>query len=165
MPVDGTFPTGTAQWEKRNIALEIPVWDPDICIQCGKCSFVCPHAVIRQKVYDPSLLGNAPATFKSIDAKFKEFPGTKFTIQVAPEDCTGCALCVEACPAKDKTQVGRKAINMAAQPPIRESERENWEFFLELPEADRSAVQPHHRQEFTAAATAVRVLRRLRRLR
>jgi pyruvate-ferredoxin/flavodoxin oxidoreductase len=142
MPVDGTFPTGTAQYEKRNIALEIPVWNPDICIQCGKCSFVCPHAVIRQKVYDPSLLGNAPATFKSIDAKFKEIPGTKFTIQVAPEDCTGCALCVEACPAKDKTQVGRKAINMAAQPPIRESERENWEFFLELPEADRSLFSP-----------------------
>jgi pyruvate-ferredoxin/flavodoxin oxidoreductase len=142
MPVDGTFPTGTAQYEKRNIALEIPVWNPDICIQCGKCSFVCPHAVIRQKVYDPSLLGNAPATFKSTDAKFKEIPGTKFTIQVAPEDCTGCALCVEACPAKDKTQVGRKAINMAAQPPIRESERENWEFFLELPETDRSLFSP-----------------------
>ena len=142
MPVDGTYPTGTAQWEKRNIALEIPVWESDLCIQCGKCSFVCPHAVIRQKVYDPKLLEGAPATFKSIDAKFKEMPGMKFTIQVAPEDCTGCALCVEACPAKDKTNVSRKAINMAEQPPLRESERNNWEFFLELPEVDRTAFAP-----------------------
>ncbi len=140
MPVDGTFPTATAQWEKRNIALEIPVWDPEVCIQCGKCSFVCPHAVIRQKVYDPKYLENAPATFKAVDAKFKELPGMKFTIQVAPEDCTGCALCVEACPAKNKTQAGLKAINMAAQPPIRESERENWEFFLEIPETDRTIL-------------------------
>jgi pyruvate-ferredoxin/flavodoxin oxidoreductase len=142
MPVDGTYPTGTAQWEKRNIALEIPVWESDLCIQCGKCSFVCPHAVIRQKVYDPKLLEGAPATFKSIDAKFKEMPGMKFTIQVAPEDCTGCALCVEACPAKDKANPSRKAINMAEQPPLRESERTNWEFFLELPEVDRTAFAP-----------------------
>ncbi len=141
-PVDGTFPTGTAQWEKRNISLEIPVWEADLCIQCGKCSFVCPHAVIRQKVYDPKLLANAPATFKSLDAKFRELPGTKFTVQVAPEDCTGCALCIEACPAKDKTQAGRKAINMAPQLPIRESERDNWNFFLSLPEVDRTAFQP-----------------------
>ncbi|BAJ64858.1 pyruvate:ferredoxin (flavodoxin) oxidoreductase [Anaerolinea thermophila] len=142
MPVDGTFPTATAQYEKRNIALEIPVWEPDLCIQCGKCAMVCPHAVIRMKVYEPELLANAPATFKSIDAKFKEFPNTKFTIQVAPEDCTGCALCVEACPAKDKTQAGRKAINMAPQPPIREQERENWNFFLSLPDVDPTAVAP-----------------------
>jgi pyruvate-ferredoxin/flavodoxin oxidoreductase len=142
MPVDGTFPTGTSQWEKRNIALEIPVWESDLCIQCGKCAFVCPHATIRQKVYDPALLANAPATFKSVDAKFKEMPGLKFTIQIAPEDCTGCALCVEACPAKDKSQAGRKAINMAAQPPIREQERENWEFFMGLPEPDRTAFSP-----------------------
>ncbi|WP_322508165.1 pyruvate:ferredoxin (flavodoxin) oxidoreductase [Anaerolinea sp.] len=142
MPVDGTFPTGTAQYEKRNIALEIPVWEPDLCIQCGKCAMVCPHAVIRMKVYEPELLANAPATFKSTDAKFKEFPNTKFTIQVAPEDCTGCALCVEACPAKDKTQAGRKAINMAPQPPIREQERENWNFFLSLPDVDPTAVAP-----------------------
>jgi pyruvate-ferredoxin/flavodoxin oxidoreductase len=141
-PVDGTFPTGTAQWEKRNIALEIPVWEPDLCIQCGKCAFVCPHAVIRQKVYDPAVLKTAPVTYKSIDAKFKELPGLKFTVQVAPEDCTGCALCVEACPAKDKSQVGRKAINMADQLPIRATERDNWNFFLALPDPDRTAFLP-----------------------
>jgi pyruvate-ferredoxin/flavodoxin oxidoreductase len=142
MPIDGTFPTGTAQWEKRNIALEIPVWEPDLCIQCGKCAIVCPHAVIRMKVYEPALLAGAPETFKSTDAKFKELPGTKYTLQVAPEDCTGCALCIEACPVKDKTQVGRKAINMAPQPPIRETERANWEFFQTLPEADPCATNP-----------------------
>ena len=142
MPVDGTFPTNTARWEKRNLALEIPVWEPSLCIQCGKCVFVCPHAVIRQKVYDPALLADAPATFKSLDAKYKEFPGTKYTIQVSPEDCTGCALCIEACPAKDKTQVGRKALNMADQPPLREPESANWEFFLNLPDPDRTTVSP-----------------------
>jgi pyruvate-ferredoxin/flavodoxin oxidoreductase len=143
MPLDGTFPTGTTQWEKRNITLEIPVWEPDLCIQCGKCSMVCPHAVIRQKVYAPALLAKAPPSFKSMDAKFKEFPGTKYTIQVSPEDCTGCGLCIEACPAKDKTQVSRKAINMADQPPLREQENSNWAFFLGLPEADRAAFQPN----------------------
>ncbi len=142
MPVDGTFPTGTARWEKRNISLEIPVWESDLCIQCGKCAFVCPHAVIRQKVYDPAYLENAPATFKAIDAKFKELPGMKYTIQVAPEDCTGCGLCIEVCPAKDKSQAGRKAINMAAQPPIRETERANWDFFFDLPEVDRTKFNP-----------------------
>jgi pyruvate-ferredoxin/flavodoxin oxidoreductase len=140
-PVDGSFPTGTTKWEKRNIALEIPVWEPDLCIQCGKCAFVCPHATIRQKVYDPALLVNAPPTFKSMEAKFKEFPGTAYTIQIAPEDCTGCQLCVQVCPAKDKTQVGRKAINMAPQPPIREQEAENWNFFLTLPVPDRTAMK------------------------
>src|SRR6266571_3635895 len=136
LPVDGTYPSGTASWEKRNIALEVPVWDPDICIQCGKCVMVCPHSVIREKVYDPAKLEGAPDTFLSADAHFKEFPGMKYTLQVAPEDCTGCGLCVEACPVKDKRQVGRKAINMAPQPPLREREKINWEFFLSLPEVD-----------------------------
>ena len=142
MPVDGTFPTATARWEKRNITLEIPAWDPGVCIQCGKCAFVCPHAAIRIKVYDPAILKNAPATFKSTDAKFKEFPGMKYTVQVAPEDCTGCGLCVETCPAKNKAQPELKAINLTSQPPIRESERDNWNFFFDIPEADRTAFQP-----------------------
>jgi pyruvate-ferredoxin/flavodoxin oxidoreductase len=142
MPIDGTFPTGTSQYEKRNIALEIPAWDPSICIQCGKCAMVCPHAVIRMKVYEPALLAGAPATFKAMDAKFKELPGMKYTIQVAPEDCTACGLCIEACPAKNKSQVGLKAINMVEQPPIRETERANWEFFQTLPEGDPCATPP-----------------------
>jgi pyruvate-ferredoxin/flavodoxin oxidoreductase len=140
-PVDGSYPTGTSKWEKRNIALEIPEWDVDICIQCGKCVFVCPHAVIREKVYDPALLENAPASFLSADARWKEFPNMKYTLSVAPEDCTGCALCVEICPAKDKSQVGRKAINMVDQPPIREREVGNWDFFLTIPEVDRTAIK------------------------
>ncbi len=140
IPVDGTFPTGTAQYEKRNIALEIPAWDPATCIQCGKCVMVCPHAVIRQKVYDPALLAKAPAGFKSTEAKFRELPGTMYTIQVAPEDCTGCALCVEACPAKNKSQAGLKAINMVEQPPIREAERANWEFFQTLPDIEPGSI-------------------------
>jgi pyruvate-ferredoxin/flavodoxin oxidoreductase len=140
MPVDGTFPTGTTKWEKRNISLEIPVWEQDLCIQCGKCSFVCPHAVIREKIYEPAYLENAPATWKSADARWKEFPGKLFTLQVAPEDCTGCGLCVEVCPAKDKSQVGRKAINLAPQLPIRETEVANWDYFLEIPEVDRSLL-------------------------
>jgi pyruvate-ferredoxin/flavodoxin oxidoreductase len=142
MPVDGTFPTGTSQYEKRNLALDIPVWEPDLCIQCGKCVIVCPHAVIRQKVYDPAHLAGAPETFKSMDAKFKELPGTKFTIQVAPEDCTGCTLCVEACPARDKEVPGRKALNMAEQLPLRVPESKNWDFFLDLPEVDRTLFNP-----------------------
>jgi len=141
-PVDGTYPSGTTKWEKRNIALEIPVWEPDLCIQCAKCATVCPHAVIREKVYDPSYLKDAPETFKSIDAKFKEFPGNKFTIQVAPEDCTGCGLCVEACPAKDKTNPERKAINMAPQPALRESEAKNWDFFMSIPAPDVEKFEP-----------------------
>jgi pyruvate-ferredoxin/flavodoxin oxidoreductase len=141
-PVDGTFPTATTQWEKRNLALEIPVWEPDLCIQCAKCAFVCPHAVIRAKVYDPALLKDAPETFKSIDAKFKEFPGTKYTIQVAPEDCTGCSLCVEACPARDKANPMRKAINMTPQPPLREQEAKNWAFFKALPAPDPDLFLP-----------------------
>jgi pyruvate-ferredoxin/flavodoxin oxidoreductase len=140
MPVDGTFPSGTAQWEKRNIALEIPVWDPEICIQCDKCVLVCPHAVIRAKVYEPPLLDTAPSTFKSADSRFKEFPDQRYTLQVAPEDCTGCGLCVEACPVKNKQESRLKAINMTLQAPLRDAERDNWSFFLRLPEVDRSRL-------------------------
>jgi pyruvate-ferredoxin/flavodoxin oxidoreductase len=140
LPADGTYPSATTQWEKRNITLEIPVWEPDICIQCGKCAFVCPHAVIREKVYEPSYLEAAPEDWLSADARWKEFPDMKYTLSVSPEDCTGCGLCIEACPAKDKSQVGRKAINMAPQPPIREREKNNWEYFLSLPEVDRTQI-------------------------
>ena len=140
IPVDGTYPTGTAQWEKRNIGLEIPVWDPDICIQCGKCVLVCPHAVIREKVYEAKYLEGAPSKFKSTTARWKEFSEWRYTLQVSPEDCTGCALCVEACPAKNKSETRLKAINMASQPPLRDAERVNWGFFLTLPEMDRRAL-------------------------
>jgi len=142
MPVDGTFPTGTTMWEKRNIALEIPVWEPNVCIQCGKCVFVCPHAVIREKVYDPAYLKDAPEGWQAVEARWKEFPDMKYTLAVAPEDCTACGLCVEVCPAKDKSQVGRKAINMADQPPIRESEAVKWDYFLTIPDMDRTLVSP-----------------------
>ncbi len=139
MPADGTWPSGTTQWEKRNISLEVPVWEPDICIQCGKCVLVCPHAVIRAKVVDPADLVNAPPTFKYTDARFREYKGTdkKYTLQVSVEDCTGCSLCVEVCPAKDKSNPSRKALNMAPKLPILEQERENWRFFLQLPEVPR----------------------------
>ena len=138
---DGTFPSGTTQWEKRNIAQEIPTWDPNTCIQCGKCVMVCPHAVIRAKVYVPKLLSSAPNSFKSVDPKNSQFKGMKFTLQVSPEDCTGCGLCVENCPAKNKTNPNLKAINMVTQPPIREQEVKNWEFFLEIPEVDRRELK------------------------
>ncbi len=141
-PVDGTFPTGTTRWERRNIALEIPVWDEKVCIQCGKCALVCPHAAIRMKAYDPALLAKAPPTFKSTKFKSKDLEGLAYTIQVAPEDCTGCAVCVEACPAKNKAQPKFKAINLSPQMPLRESERANYAFFLDLPELDRSRVNP-----------------------
>jgi pyruvate-ferredoxin/flavodoxin oxidoreductase len=140
-PCDGTFPTATARWEKRNIALEIPVWDTAVCIQCGKCALVCPHAVIRVKVYEAAALANAPQTFKSADARDRDLKGLKYTIQVAPEDCTGCALCVDVCPAKNKSEPRLKAINMAPQPPLREPERANWEFFLGIPEFDRRRLK------------------------
>ncbi len=143
IPNDGTWPTATTQWEKRNIATEIPVWDPETCIQCTQCSLVCPHATIRGKVYAPDCVKDAPATFKSADAKgliAKSFPGSKFTIQVAPEDCTGCGLCVQRCPAKNKADPTKKAINLADQIPLRASEAANWEFFLSLPEADASKL-------------------------
>ncbi|MBW4454139.1 MAG: pyruvate:ferredoxin (flavodoxin) oxidoreductase [Nostoc indistinguendum CM1-VF10] len=141
LPVDGTFPVGTAKWEKRNVAEEIPVWEPDVCVQCGKCVMVCPHSAIRAKAYQADELVNAPATFKSTGAKDKDFANQKFTIQVAPEDCTGCTICVNICPAKDKSEPSRKAINMAQQLPLREEERKNWDFFLSLPNPDRRSLK------------------------
>jgi pyruvate-ferredoxin/flavodoxin oxidoreductase len=141
LPVDGTYPAATTQWEKRNIALEIPVWEPDICIQCAKCTLACPHATIRFKIFDEALLESAPPSFKSAKARGKEYAGMVASIQVAPEDCTGCGMCVEACPAKDKTQPKRKAINMADQLPIRLQERENYAYFLDLPEFDRTQIK------------------------
>ncbi len=140
-PVDGTWPVGTSKWEKRNIALEIPAWDSKICIQCNKCVLVCPHAAIRAKVYDPAHLETAPAAFLSTPYKGAEFKGLSYTLQVAPEDCTGCTLCVRVCPAKDKTNPSHKAIDMKPQPPLREQERTNYQFFLELPEPDRTLVK------------------------
>ncbi|MFH1566851.1 MAG: pyruvate:ferredoxin (flavodoxin) oxidoreductase, partial [Gemmatimonadota bacterium] len=142
LPIDGTFPTGTTMWEKRNISLEIPVWDPDTCIQCNKCAFVCPHGVIRAKVYAASRLEGAPETYKSVKARGRDFgEGNLFTIQVAPEDCTGCGLCVEVCPAKNKQETRLKAINMAEQAPLRETERRNWQFFLGIPDYDRAQLK------------------------
>ncbi len=136
MPADGTFPTGTAMYEKRNIAVETPVWDEELCIQCGICSFVCPHATMRMKIYDEKDLVGAPATFKSCAARGKEMDGKKFTLQVAVEDCTGCGACVHNCPVKSKEDEGHKAINMAPQPPLRDTERPNLDFFLNIPETD-----------------------------
>ncbi len=140
-PVDGTWPLSTTQWEKRNIALEIPVWDAALCIQCNKCAMVCPHAAIRAKVYEPDHLADAPETFKSIDYKAPDFKGWKYTIQVAPEDCTGCNLCVMVCPAKDKANPKHKAIDMHPQRPLREPERVNYDFFLAIPDPDRTRLK------------------------
>ena len=140
-PADGTFPTATAQYEKRNLALEIPVWDEKTCIQCGKCVVICPHATIRMKAYEEKYLEGAPETFKSTNARSPEWKDLKWTLQIAPEDCTGCCLCVEVCPAKNKTEAKLKAINMRPQAPIRFSERDNWNFFLALPEMDRRKIK------------------------
>jgi pyruvate-ferredoxin/flavodoxin oxidoreductase len=140
-PCDGTFPTGTAQYEKRNLAIDIPVWDPAVCIQCMKCVAICPHATIRAKVYDPKELAGAPANFKATDARAPEWKGMKWSLQVAAEDCTGCTLCVEICPARNKTETKLKAINMRPQAPLRLQERENWDFFLQLPELDRRKLK------------------------
>jgi len=144
LPCDGTFAAGTTKYEKRNIAQEIPVWDQAACIQCGKCAMVCPHAAIRIKVYDEALLAQQPATFKSVKPMHKEFgPGFAYTIQVAPEDCTGCTLCVDVCPAKSKIVPDRKSLYMKPQPALRETERSNWDFFLGIPELDRSKLTPN----------------------
>ncbi len=141
-PADGTYPLGTAQYEKRNIALEIPVWEPDLCTQCGKCVFVCPHSAIRARAFSAESVANAPPTFKHVPAKSKEFPaGTRISYQVAPEDCTGCGDCVEACPIHDKSNVSHRAVNMAPVGPLRDRERDNFAFFLRLPEFDRSLIK------------------------
>lgn len=140
LPADGTYPTGTTRWEKRNLASEIPVWDPEVCIQCGKCAMVCPHGVIRIKAYADEALAGAPESFKHTRAKDREWQDLNYTIQVAPEDCTGCSICVDVCPARNKSQARLKALNMEPQPPLREQERANWDFFLELPELERSRI-------------------------
>ncbi len=139
--VDGTWPTATTQWEKRAIAQDVPIWDPTVCIQCAKCSLVCPHAAIRPKVFDPALLADAPATFRSTEAKGRDFAGLRWVIQVAPEDCTGCGVCVATCPAKNKTNPTRKAINLEPLLQVRESERANYAFFLDLPDIDRARIE------------------------
>jgi pyruvate-ferredoxin/flavodoxin oxidoreductase len=139
LPVDGTWPLGTTQWEKRNLALEIPAWDADICIQCNKCVMVCPHAAIRAKYYDPAAAEGAPPTFKSTAFRARDAAGSRYTLQVAPEDCTGCRLCVMVCPAKDKANPRHKAIDMVDQRPLLQAERENYAFFLSLPEPPRTA--------------------------
>ncbi len=139
-PVDGTWPTGTSKWEKRNLAAEIPSWDPTICIQCNWCALVCPHSAIRTKVYEPAALAEAPAGFRHTPWKGPDFQGQAYTVQVAPEDCTGCSLCTTICPAKDKANPRHKAIEMVSQRPIRDQERANYGFFLDLPEADRSGT-------------------------
>jgi pyruvate-ferredoxin/flavodoxin oxidoreductase len=141
LPADGTWPTGTTQYEKRNIGVHIPIWEPDVCIQCGQCSFVCPHSTIRMNTWEPGLLKGAPQTFKSADATGPELKGLRFTVQVAPEDCTGCGSCVFVCPAFGKGPDGKKiedfkAINMRLQEPIRAQEAENYRFFLSLPLTD-----------------------------
>jgi pyruvate-ferredoxin/flavodoxin oxidoreductase len=144
LPNDGTYPTGTTQWEKRNLAGDVPVWDPAVCIQCGKCVMVCPHAVIRSKVYEAAVLPGAPAPFKSTEARLPEWKGLKYTLQVAVEDCTGCGICVDVCPARNKSEARLKAINMQVQLPLRERERANWNFFLSIPEMGRRQVSTEH---------------------
>jgi pyruvate-ferredoxin/flavodoxin oxidoreductase len=140
LPADGTYPTSTTCWEKRNISLFVPVWEPEICIQCGNCSFVCPHSVIRAKFYDTNRLKQAPAGFKSVAIDARGLPDVRYTLQIFLEDCTGCGLCVEACPARSKEETGRRAINMQPKEPVLEQERENITFFESLPYVDRSRI-------------------------
>ena len=137
LPVDGTWPSATTQWEKRNIAIEVPSWNPDLCIQCAKCATICPHAAIRAKFYSNEELKNAPASFKHVAFRSPKNPDCSFTIQVAAEDCTGCGLCATVCPGKSRTEEGVKALMMTAQEPIREQEKENFKFFMSLPNPDR----------------------------
>jgi pyruvate-ferredoxin/flavodoxin oxidoreductase len=140
-PIDGTWPTGTTKWEKRAIAIDVPAWDKSLCIQCNKCSLICPHAAIRTKFYAPGALASAPSGFQMMDFKSQEVKGQKYTVQLAPDDCTGCTLCVEICPAESKTEKGHKALNMVPVAPVREQERKSYDFFLSLPEADRTTLK------------------------
>jgi pyruvate-ferredoxin/flavodoxin oxidoreductase len=144
LPNDGTYPTGTTQFEKRNLASEVPVWDPQVCIQCGRCVLVCPHAVIRSKAYDAAVLHGAPSSFKSAEARLPEWRGLKYTLQVAVEDCTGCGICIDVCPARNKSEARLRAINMQPQLPLRETERTNWNFFLSIPDMDRRQISTEH---------------------
>jgi pyruvate-ferredoxin/flavodoxin oxidoreductase len=141
LPADGTFPSGTARFERRGIAEEIPVWDPSICIDCAKCALVCPHAAIRMKVFAPEALAVAPEGFRYKEWRSKEQPGLLMTIQVAPDDCTGCGTCVDICPAKSKSEVKHKSIDMAPRLDHLERERASWDFFREIPEFDRTQVK------------------------
>jgi pyruvate-ferredoxin/flavodoxin oxidoreductase len=141
LPVDGTFPTGTAMWEKRSIAHEIPIWDPEICIDCAKCALVCPHAAIRMKVYEPISADHAPASFKHKEWRDRESPGMWMTIQVVPDDCTGCGVCVDVCPAKSKEVVKHRAIDMEPKAEHLEEERAAWDFFQGISPADRREVK------------------------
>ena len=150
LPIDGTFPTGTTQFEKRKLAAEIPVWEPDLCIDCGKCAIVCPHAAIRMKVYEPTAIADAPDGFLTKSFRSRELDGHQLTVQVAPDDCTGCGVCVDVCPAKDKTEVKRKAINMRDAAEHRDVERERWDFFLDDPRARSHVGQPRLGQEHPA---------------
>ena len=165
LPVDGTFPTGTTQYEKRAIAQTIPIWDPAICIDCGKCAMVCPHATIRMKVFPTASVEAAPVDFLHKEFRSRELPDHRLTIQVAPDDCTGCGVCVDVCPAKSKTDSSHKAINMEPVAEHRDVERERWDFFQSIPRLDRDALPARHGQGLAGPRAAVRVLGRLRRLR
>lgn len=147
LSADGTFPTGTARWEKRNLAAEVPVWNADICIQCGKCVMVCPHAAIRGKAYEPAALVSPPHTFKSRPARLPAWKGLAYSLQVAVEDCTGCGICVDVCPVRDKTAPEHKALTMHAPAALRSTEKANWSFFLGLPERDRRQIHSDHVRE------------------